>query len=120
MHFHSLKCRIHDVKVRPKDLSFGPEIDTRAISLGIFHADSMMKNPGGRARYNNIRLNSTRRVESFQPSLAQAWGLELERDNIVFCPSAINWSRSVERTKLLIQIPKAKVISANDSTIYHS
>ena len=43
-------CRIYDVKVRPKDLSSGPGIDTRAISLGIFHADNMMKNPGGRAR----------------------------------------------------------------------
>ena len=39
----SLRCHIHDVKVRPKDLSFGPEIDTRAISAGIFRADSMMK-----------------------------------------------------------------------------
>ena len=48
-----------DAKVRPEDLSSGPEIDTRAISLGIFRADSMMKNLGGCARYNYTRLNST-------------------------------------------------------------
>ena len=93
------------MKVRPKDLSSGPGIDTRAISLGIFHADSMMKNPGGRARYNYTRLNSTRRVDSFQPFLARAGGLELEKDSIVFALVQLIEFRSVERTKLLIQIP---------------
>ena len=72
------------MKVGPKDLSSGPEIDTRAISLGIFHADSMMKNPGGRARYNYTWLNSTRQVNIFQPFLTRAGGLELEKDIIVF------------------------------------
>ena len=46
----SPRCRIHDAKVRPEDLSSGPKIDIRAISFGIFRADNMMKNPSGRAR----------------------------------------------------------------------
>ena len=84
------------MKVRPKDLSSRPRIDTRAISLGIFRADSMMKNPGGRARYNHIWLNTTRRVDCFQPFLTRAGGLELEKDNIVFALVQLIEFRSVE------------------------
>ena len=84
------------MKVRPEDLSSGLGIDTRAISLGIFHADSVMKNPGGRARYNYIRLNPTRRVDCFQPFVTRARGLELEKDSIVFALVQLIEFRSVE------------------------
>ena len=93
------------MKVRPKDLSYRPGIDTRAISLGIFHADSMMKNPGGRARYKYTRLNSTPRVDSFQSFRNSSRGTRVREGQSCVCPSAINWSRSVECTKQLRHIP---------------
>ena len=96
------------MKVRPKDLSFGPGIDTRAISLGIFRADNMMKNPGGRARYNYARLNSTRQVDYFQPFLARAGGLELEKDSIAFALVQLIGFRSVENQAADPKIPCKK------------
>ena len=75
----------------------------------------MMKNPGGCARYNFTRLNLTLRVDSFQPFLARARGLELEKDTIVFALVQLIGLRSVERAKLLIRIPYYIVMRKNDS-----
>ena len=69
---------------KTRDFFSGRKIDTRAISLGNSRADSVLKNPGGRARYTYTRLNSILRVDSFQPFLTRAGGLELEKESIVF------------------------------------
>ena len=106
----SPRCRIHDAKVRPEDLSSRPGIDTRAISLGIFRADSMMKNPGGHARYklHSVKLDLTSRQFSTIPD--SSWGTRVREGQCCLCSRVINWSRSIERSKQLIQIPYRNVI----------
>ena len=64
--------------------------------VSILCADSMMTNPGGRAGYNFDWLNLAPRVESFQPFLIRARGLELEKISTIFAQEQLIELRSVE------------------------